>query len=95
MLPIRFVAEALGFSVEWIESTRTVIISDLYNTVEIPVDTNIIKVDGRVYTSDVMPEVKYARTMLPIANVARALGLVDGKDIFWDAVKKQVTIIRK
>ena len=94
MLPIRYVAEALGMSVSWDAKTRTVIIQDMFYTVEIPVDTNIIKVNGEVYTSDVKPEIKNARTMLPIANIARALGLKDGKDILWDAAKKQVTIIR-
>ena len=94
MLPIRHVAEALGMSVSWDAKTRTVIIQDMFYTVEIPVDTNIIKVNGEVFTSDVKPEIVHGRTMLPIANIARALGLKDGKDILWDAAKKQVTIIR-
>ena len=94
MLPIRYVAEALGMSVSWDAKTRTVIISDMFYTVEIPVDTNKIIVNGNVYTSDVKPEIKNNRTMLPIANIARALGLKDGSDILWDAIKKQVTIIR-
>ena len=94
MLPIRYIAEALGMSVSWDAKTRTVIIQDMFYTVEIPVDTNIIKVNGEVFTSDVKPEIVHGRTMLPIANIARALGLKDGKDILWDAAKKQVTIIR-
>ncbi|KGF07039.1 hypothetical protein HMPREF1634_06390, partial [Tissierellia bacterium S7-1-4] len=94
MLPIRYIAEALGMSVSWDAKTRTVIIQDMFYTVEIPVDTNIINVNGEVFTSDVKPEIVHGRTMLPIANIARALGLKDGKDILWDAAKKQVTIIR-
>ena len=94
MLPIRYIAEALGMSVSWDAKTRTVIIGDLFYTVEIPVDTNIIKVNGEVFTSDVKPEIVHGRTMLPIANIARALGLVDGKDIIWDASKRQVIIKR-
>lgn len=95
MLPIRYVAEALGMSVRWDAETRTVFINDMFYSVEIPVDTNIIKVNGKVYSSDVKPEIKYSRTMLPIANVARALDLVDGKDIFWDGETRKATIIRK
>ena len=94
MLPIRYIAEALGMSVSWDAKTRTVIIQDMFYTVEIPVDTNIIKVNGEVFTSDVKPEIVHGRTMLPIANIARALGLVDGKDIIWDASKRQVIIKR-
>ncbi len=95
MLPIRYIAETLGMSVTWDKKTRTVIIEDDKYKVEIPVDTNKIIVNGEVYTSDVKPEIKDGRTMLPIANIARAIGLVDGKDILWDAKTKQVTIIRK
>ena len=94
MLPIRYVAEALGFDVEWIRSTRTVVLRNSNTRVEIPVDTNKIIVNGTVYTSDVKPEIKNNRTMLPIANIARALGLKDGKDIIWNSKSKMVTIYR-
>ena len=94
MLPLRYVAEALGFDVEWIKSTRTVVLKNSNTRVEIPVDTNKIIVNGTVYTSDVKPEIKNNRTMLPIANIARALGLKDGKDIIWNSKSKMVTIYR-
>ncbi|WP_138160709.1 copper amine oxidase N-terminal domain-containing protein, partial [Peptoniphilus catoniae] len=94
MLPVRYVAEALGFNVDWNESTRTVILKEGSTRVEIPVDTNQIIVNGKVYTSDVKPEVKNNRTMLSIANIARALGLKDGKDIIWNSDSKMVTIYR-
>ncbi len=95
MLPIRFVAEALGFKVEWNDPTRTVILTDKDTVVKIPVDTNQIIVNGTVFESDVKPILKSNRTMLPIANIARALGLVDGKDIIWDGATKEVTIKRE
>ena len=94
MLPLRYVAEALGFDVEWIGSTRTVVLKQDKMRVEIPVDTDKIIVNGKVYTSDVKPEIKKDRTMLSIANIARALGLQDGKDIIWDNNTKTVTINR-
>ena len=92
MLPIRFVAEALGFKVEWDDPTRTVILTDKDTVVKIPVDTNKIIVNGVEYESDTDPILKSNRTMLPIANIARALGLVDGKDIIWDSKTQSVTI---
>ncbi|WP_311561744.1 copper amine oxidase N-terminal domain-containing protein, partial [Peptoniphilus duerdenii] len=95
MLPIRFVAEALGFKVEWDDPTRTVILTDKDTVVKIPVDTNQIIVNGTVFESDVKPILKSNRTMLPIANIARALGLVDGKDIIWDGTTKEVIIKRE
>lgn len=95
MLPLRYVAEALGLQVSWVPETKTVIIWDLTQRVEIPVKSNRIIVNGITYTSDVKPEIKSSRTMLPIANIARALGLIDGSDIIWDQYNKQVTLTRK
>lgn len=91
---IRFVVEALGMGVTWDKNTRTVIIEDLLFRVEIPIDTNKIIVNGETYISDVKPEIVDGRTIMPVANIARALGLKDGQDIFWDNATKQVTIIR-
>nr|WP_311561974.1 stalk domain-containing protein [Peptoniphilus duerdenii] len=54
--------------------------------------TNKIVVNGNVYLSDVKPEIKNNRTMLPIANIARAIGLQDGKDIIWNSHAKTATI---
>ena len=95
MLPIRFVAEALGFNVQWDNDNRTVILIDKENVVKIPVDTNQIIVNGKVYESDVKPVIRNNRTMLPIANIARALGLKDGTDIIWNAATKEVKINRE
>lgn len=95
MLPLRYLAEALGYKVFWLNETRTVVIVDLGLRVEIPIDTNLIIVNGVKYTSDLKPEIVHHRTMLPIANIARALGLKDGEDIIWDDVNRQVTINKK
>lgn len=94
MLPLRYVAEALGYRIAWLSETRTAVIMDIGLRVEIPVDSNFIIVNGVKYTSDVKPELRKNRIMLPIANIARALGLKDGKDIIWDEVNRQVTLIR-
>ena len=94
MLPLRYVAEALGYRVAWLSETRTAVIMDIGLRVEIPVDSSFIIVNGVKYTSDVKPEMRNNRIMLPIANIARALGLKDGKDILWDEVNRQVTLIR-
>lgn len=94
MLPLRYVAEALGYKVAWLSESRTAVIMDIGLRVEMPVDSNFIIVNGVKYTSDVKPEMRNNRIMLPIANIARALGLKDGKDILWDEVNRQVTLIR-
>ncbi|MDY3902020.1 copper amine oxidase N-terminal domain-containing protein, partial [Peptoniphilus sp.] len=85
----------LGFNVQWDNENRTVILIDKENVVKIPVDTKEIIVNGKVYESDVKPVIKNDRTMLPIANIARALGLKDGKDIIWNGTTKEVVITRE
>lgn len=94
MFPIRYIAEALGFKVEWNSATRTVTLTDKEFKVEIPVETNKIIVNGSTYYSDAKPVIRNNRTMLPVANIARALGLKDGTDILWDANSRVATITR-
>ncbi len=94
MIPVRFVAEALSFKVEWIEENRTVILKDSKNTIEISVDTNKIIVNGAEYESDVTPVLENDRTFLPIANISRALGLKDGQDVIWSPENQEVIIER-
>lgn len=95
MVPIRYAAEALGFNVEWDLATWTVTLKDKYNTVKISVNTNQIIVNGNVYESDVKPILEKGRTMLPIGNVARALGLKDGVDVIWNEKTQEVIIKRE
>lgn len=94
MLPLRYIAEALGFEVEWDRATRTITLTDKEFKVQIPVETNKIIVNGSTYYSDAKPVIRNNRTMLPIANIARALGLKDGTDIIWDASARVATITR-
>ena len=70
------------------------VLKDRDTRIEIPIDSKKILINGQVYTSDVKPEVINNRTMLPIANIARALGLKDGKDIIWNGQTMMVTIYR-
>lgn len=92
MVPIRFVAQALGFTVDWNHETRTAILTNGDTVVEMPVGTNIIRVNGQYHESDVPSMIHSDRTMLSLGNVARALGLRDGVDLLWDQEAKVVTI---
>ncbi|EGS30478.1 copper amine oxidase N-terminal domain protein [Peptoniphilus sp. oral taxon 375 str. F0436] len=70
------------------------VLKDRDTRIEIPIDSKKILVNGQVYTSDVKPEVINNRTMLPVTNIARALGLKDGRDIIWNGQTMTVTIYR-
>ena len=91
-IPLRFVGEALGFEVSWDNANRTAILKNRDKVVKVPVDTNIFYVNGVKYESDVKSVIKNDRTMIPVGNFARAIGLKDGEGIVWDGAKKEVRI---
>ena len=91
-IPLRFVGESMGFEVTWDEANRTAILKNKDKEVKIAVDSNVFYVNGERFESDVKPMIKNSRTMIPVGNFARAIGLQDGKDIFWDGASREVTI---
>lgn len=97
MLPIRFVAESLGYYVNFNDATRNATFSDGNSVVVINIDSSEFYVDGVKNTFSVKPEIKDGRTMLPISEIGRALGLShgnkgEGKNIEWDSTNRVVTI---
>lgn len=93
LVPIRFVAEALGASVNWDPAKNTVIInSSLAQNTPLPSiqksKTISIIVDGQQIKSDVPPQIINQRTMVPIRFVAEALGA----EVNWDGTTQTVLI---
>ena len=84
-VPIRFITEALGASVEWLENSRKVIIRSEEAYIEMQIDNPIMKVNNKEKRLDVCPEITNDRTMLPIRAIAEALNCkvdwFDGKVI--------------
>ncbi|MDO5725649.1 MAG: Ig-like domain-containing protein, partial [Tissierellia bacterium] len=95
MVPIRYVAEALGYNVKWNQAKREATLENGKHTVVIPVKTKFIVVDGAWFEADVNPVLKDDRTYLSISNVCKALGMREGEDIIWNGQTKEVTIIIK
>ncbi|MBU5668353.1 Ig-like domain-containing protein [Peptoniphilus sp. MSJ-1] len=97
MLPIRFVAESLGYDVTYRNSSRSAIISDGKDIIIFYLDSADFYVNGVKKQFQVKPEIKNDRTMLPISEVARALGLThgdkgSGRNIEWDSATRTVVI---
>ncbi len=95
MLPLRYVAEALGMKVQWNAKTATVILNDKNSMVEVPVKSNKMIVNGVEYRADVEPILEKGRTYLSISNLTKALGLKNREEIKWDNGKKEVTITKE
>lgn len=94
LVPIRFVAEALGGKVVWDKDTRTAIIGRLgYPVVRIvyPPDSAVgnVWVDGQPTALDVPPQILHDRTMVPLRFVSETLGA----QVTWNGQKQSISIL--
>ncbi|GEN35168.1 copper amine oxidase N-terminal domain-containing protein [Aneurinibacillus danicus] len=90
-LPVRYVAEVMGINednIVWDKASQTVSLFKGNKVVQIKMGVKKITVNGTDITTDVAPEIKNERMMLPIAHVAQALG----SKARWDAESKTVYI---
>lgn len=71
LVPIRFVAEALGYNVEWIHDTRTVLIDN--GRISMQIDNIIAVIDGKEITLDVAAKIVDSRTFVPLRFVSENL----------------------
>lgn len=95
MVPVRFVAEELGASVDWDNDTKTVTITLDGSVVVMTVGSTAYTVNGAENAMDAAAEIKEygdgsgsGRTMVPLRFVSEALG----KSVFWDQENKLVII---
>lgn len=92
MVPLRYVAEALGLKVSWDAKTKTVTLSNDKNQIVVPTNSLTMQMNGEKVQSDVLPVLQGGRIYLSISNIGKALGLEQGKEIRWDAAEKTVIL---
>ena len=78
-VPIRFISENYGGSVEWIPQTQTVNITFPQRTISLSIGVNEITIDGVKQTLDVSPIIRNDRTFLPLRACTEAIG----KEVFY------------
>lgn len=88
MVPVRAISEALGAQVKWDEATQTVSIVKDGTTIELPLGSNTIKVNGVTKTIDAPAETKNYRTFVPVRFISEFLG----HDVNWDQDTKTVMV---
>ncbi len=88
LIPVRFVTEDLGATVEWNAQDREVYITKDGVNIMIRIGQEIILVNGRTKTMDTKAIIKEDRTYVPIRYVAEELGATVG----WDASTRTVII---
>lgn len=88
LLPTRTLAEALGASVTWYPTTRTVYMTNIRHTAQVTVGSPHAWSVTWMFQLDVPPIIVDGRTMLPARFVAEALGA----SVRWDTETRTVTI---
>lgn len=73
-VPIRFIAEELGFDVKWDSKTKKVTMTDGKSTVEVTIGSKFMLVNGKKVTLDAPAEIKDQRTFVPLRAIAEAFG---------------------
>ena len=89
-LPVRFIAENLGATVEWNKDTRTVTITkdDIKIVITIGAETAIV--NGETITLDYPAFIENDRTYTPIRFVAEKLGC----EVLWNDKTQEIVITK-
>ncbi len=90
MLPIRFIAEALGAKVEWLGDINTVKITAENIEISFVISDNFAMVNGEKIELDATPFVENNRTYLPIRFVTENLGA----NVQWNPETQTVSITK-
>ena len=88
LIPVRYLADALGVSTHWDANTQQVaLVCSTYNII-MTIGFTDLTVNGQTFQMDVAPVIKDARTYLPARYVANALGY----SVDWKAANQIVFI---
>ncbi len=88
LVPLRGIFEALGATVEWDASTRTVYATRGETHLSLVVDTNIISKNGTNIQIDVPAQIIGDRTMVPVRAISESLEA----SVNWDGATRMVLI---
>lgn len=76
LVPLRFIVEAIGGEVNWDNDNRLVTVNSKGKTIELPIDSKTIKIDGKDVSIDQAAIIKGDRTFVPIRFIAENLDMV-------------------
>ena len=88
LVPLRAIFEAMGASVEWNDSTRTVTARNSNTTVVLPIGSTSPTVNGKVWPLEVPAKIINDRTLAPLRFVGEAFG---GK-VDWNEQTRVINI---
>lgn len=88
MVPLRFISEALGSTVDWIPSLKIVSLRRAGTSIQLQVGSKTALIDLRPVSLLEAPVIVKGRTLVPLRFISEAFGA----DVAWDQQSKQVTI---
>lgn len=88
LVPIRPIAEGLGFKVDWNSKTQTVGIVKASSTVNLVINQKSAKRNGQTINLDTPAQIINGRTMVPVRFIAEALSY----QVNWNASEQKVLI---
>lgn len=93
MVPMKYVAEALGIPEDKVKFNKETEEIVLYanKIIELEIGSNIMKVDGEKIYMKTTTQLLHGRTMVPMAEIARALEI----DVKWDNQLETATFVTK
>lgn len=91
LVPMRYIFEALGATVEWRSETSTAVAKKGEDTIEISIGSNFIYKNGNPTELDVGAKLLNGRTLVPARAVSEGMGC----DVKWDADARRVIIRSK
>lgn len=87
-VPLRTIAEALDAFVDWNQNTRTVIIQSSNKTINIPINSHNVLVDGKEIFLDAPAQLIDNTTMVPLRFIAEQLNA----HVSWDSTSYSIQI---
>lgn len=88
MVPLRAIFEALGATVAWDQSTKTVVSTKGETVIVLTIDNPIMKVNGEEIKLDTSACIVDERTLVPVRAISEAFKL----NVDWDGETKTVII---
>ncbi|MDD4663425.1 MAG: copper amine oxidase N-terminal domain-containing protein [Caldisericia bacterium] len=89
-VPIRFITEAFGATIEWEAKSQTIHITLGDMAILMQIGNNTVFVNGKSYLLDAAPEIQNSRTFVPIRFIAETFESA----IDWDSTTQTIVITK-
>jgi hypothetical protein len=87
-VPIRFIAETFGATVEWFPESRGITITLGTTTIGLQIGKATVVINGNTIALEAAPYIKNSRTMVPLRVISESFGA----DVVWNSTAHTITI---